>query len=140
MQLSDELARLFALLSRLTSVNQRGASLGRVEYIVLARLARDGAQRAGDLAQREGLEPSTLSRRISAMEQRGLLVRELDAGDRRAHLVEITAEGRACFLAEQDRRIRLVTDAVQHWPEPDRDRLVRLLHDLNTSLQNRIIQ
>lgn len=137
MQLPEELTRLFTLLWRVTNDQQRGATLTRLEYLVLARLSRDGAMRAGDVAQVEGIDPSTLSRRVAALVERGLVARETEAGDRRAHQLRLTDAGRAQFLAEQQRRAGLVADAVAHWSEPDRTRLVGLLHDLNNSLQKK---
>ncbi len=137
MQLSEELARLFTLLWRVTNDQRRGASLTRLEYLVLARLERDGAMRAGDLAHDEGLDPSTLSRRVAALAERGLVERETDRDDRRAQQLEITPAGRNAFLVEQRRRVALVTDALDHWPEPDRVRLAELLHELNDSLHRK---
>lgn len=138
MQLPEELARLFALLSKVTSDHQRDSSLTRLEYLVLGRLERGGPIRAGDLAQQEGLEQSTLSRRIAVMEERGLLAREVDPTDRRAQLLHVTDAGLREHALENDRRVRLVTDVVADWTSPDRAELVRLLHELNNALQNRI--
>ncbi|MCW3158205.1 MarR family winged helix-turn-helix transcriptional regulator [Micropruina sonneratiae] len=137
MQLTEELVRLFTLLSHLASEQQRGAELTRLEYLILARLQRDGSMRPGDLAQVESLDPSTLSRRVAAMADRGLVERQADVTDRRAHRLTATDRGLDAFRAEQARRVGLVTTALDHWPEPDRDALARLIHELNDSLQNR---
>ncbi|MFT4216604.1 MAG: MarR family transcriptional regulator [Micropruina sp.] len=137
MQLSQELARLFSLLWRITNDQRRGATLARLEYLILARLYRDGAMRAGDLAHGEGLDPSTLSRRIAALAERELVLRVTDPDDRRAQQLQLTDAGREQFLAEQRRRVALVTDAVAHWPASDRAKLAHLLHDLNDSLQKK---
>ncbi|MFT3862321.1 MarR family winged helix-turn-helix transcriptional regulator [Micropruina sp.] len=140
MQLSEELTRLFTLLTRVTSEHERGAVLARPDFLVLARLGRSGWLRPGDLAQLEGLDQSTLSRRIAGLAERGLVERQSDPGDRRAHLLRLTEAGLAAFEAEQARRVRLVTDAVTQWPAPELAELVRLLHELNESLQQRIAQ
>lgn len=137
MQLSEELARFFTLLWRITNDQRRGATMTRLEYLVLGRLHRDGAMRAGDLAQTEGLDPSTLSRRIAALAEGDMVVRRTERHDRRAQQLEITPAGREAFLVEQRRRVALVTDAVAHWPEPDRVRLAELLHELNDSLHRK---
>ncbi|MFT4297295.1 MAG: MarR family transcriptional regulator [Micropruina sp.] len=137
MQLSEELTRLFTLLWRITNDQRRGATLARLEYLILARLYREGAMRAGDLAHIEGLDPSTLSRRVAALVDRELLLRETDPDDRRAQQLQLTDAGRAQFLAEQQRRVAQVTDAVAHWPATDRTMLAHLLHDLNDSLQKK---
>ena len=138
MQLSEELARLLALMGKVTSDHQGRAALTRLEYLVLGRLSRGGPIRAGDLAQQEGLEQSTLSRRLAVMEERGLVAREVDPTDRRAQLLHLTDEGRREHDQENARRVRLVTEVVADWSSPDRAELVRLLHELNTALQNRI--
>lgn len=140
MQLSEELARLFSLLSRVTAEHASKALLTRADYLVLARLRLAGAMRPGDLAQQEGLDQSTLSRRIGALAERGYVSREADPDDGRAQLLQVTDAGLAAHDAEQARRVQLVTDAVGHWSSPDRAELSRLLHELNTALQQRIIQ
>lgn len=139
MQLSEELTRLFTLLSKVASDHQRNEILTRLEFLVLGRLRRGGDLRAGDLAQQEGLDQSTLSRRVASLAERGLLRRQTDPDDRRAQLLQLTDTGREAYDAEQARRVRLVTDAVAHWSSPDRAELGRLLHELNASLQQRIL-
>ena len=129
---------MFTLMSKVTSDHQRQAPLTRLEYLVLGRLSRGGPIRAGDLAQQEGLEQSTLSRRLAVMEERGLVTREIDPVDRRAQLLHLTDAGRRSYDEESDRRVQLVAAVVADWASPDRAELVRLLHELNTSLQNRI--
>lgn len=137
MQLSGEQSGLFELLSRLSTDHQRGAELGRAEYLAPGRLISDGAMRAGDLAHREGLDASTLSRRIYAMEEAGLLERDTDPHDRRAHIVRPTAEGGRRFELERNRRVRLVTDAIADWSGEDRGDLIRLVSRLNAALRDR---
>ena len=139
MQLSEELTRLFTLLTKVTSEYQRNPVLTRLEFLVLGRLLRAGGMRAGDLAQQEGLDQSTVSRRIGSLVERGFVHRDADPDDRRAQLLQLTEGGRAAYDAEQARRVQLVTDAVAHWSSPERAELVRLLHELNSALQQRIL-
>ncbi len=139
MQLSEELTRLFTLLTKVTSEYQRNPVLTRLEFLVLGRLLRAGGMRAGDLAQQEGLDQSTVSRRIGSLVERGFVHRDADPDDRRAQLLQLTEAGRAAYDAEQARRVQLVTDAVAHWSSPERAELVRLLHELNSALQQRIL-
>ncbi len=139
MQLSEELTRLFTLLSKVTSQYQRNPVLTRLDFLVLGRLLRAGGMRAGDLAQQEGLDQSTVSRRVGSLVERGFVHRDTDPDDRRAQLLQLTEAGRAAYDAEQARRVQLVTDAVTHWSSPERAELVRLLHELNSALQQRIL-
>lgn len=52
-----------------------------------------------DLARVAQVEAQTMSRTVDRLEREGLVTRETDAGDRRRHIVAITARGRAAFEA-----------------------------------------
>jgi DNA-binding MarR family transcriptional regulator len=58
---------------------------------------------ASDLAQIERLQPQSVTRLIADLEERGLIRRKQDAGDRRQFLLAITSEGHD-LLAEDARR------------------------------------
>jgi DNA-binding MarR family transcriptional regulator len=64
---------------------------------VLRRL-RDGARSAGDLAASLGISPPSLTRQLAKLEERGLIVRELDTVDRRRVLVELTPRGQRALV------------------------------------------
>jgi len=104
MQLSEELARLFSLLGKVTSDYRRSTPLTRLEFQVIGRLLRTGDMRAGDLAQQEGLDQSTLSRRIASLVERGLVRRQADPSDRRAQVLQLTDAGKDAYDTEQARR------------------------------------
>ncbi len=75
---------------------------------VLLHVVRDGSQRLSELAAREGINPTMLSRIVGHLVEAGLLERLSDEGDRRSAWVKATPAGRR--LAERMRRER--TDAV----------------------------
>ena len=52
-----------------------------------------GATRLGELAQRLGISPSTLTRNLARLEADGLVAREADPEDSRAARVKLTAAG-----------------------------------------------
>jgi DNA-binding MarR family transcriptional regulator len=60
---------------------------------VLGRL-RNGPRSAGEVAARLGISSPSLTRMLTKLEQRGLIVRSLDTSDRRRILVELTSQGR----------------------------------------------
>ena len=60
---------------------------------VLRRLW-DGPRSAGEVAAGLGISSPSLTRMLTKLEQRGLLVRTLDTGDRRRVQVELTSQGR----------------------------------------------
>jgi DNA-binding MarR family transcriptional regulator len=54
----------------------------------------DGPMRLGDLGRRLGIQPSTLTRNLARLEDRGLVAREQDPADARATRAVLTAAGR----------------------------------------------
>jgi DNA-binding MarR family transcriptional regulator len=54
----------------------------------------DGSMRLGDVSRRLGIAPSTLTRNLARLEERGLVVRAGDPSDGRAQRVTLTAAGR----------------------------------------------
>jgi DNA-binding MarR family transcriptional regulator len=54
---------------------------------------RDGALRLGDLGKRLGIAPSTLTRNLGRLEERGLIRKEPDPIDARAQRVALTDAG-----------------------------------------------
>lgn len=59
----------------------------------LETLASDGPMRLGDLGARLGIAPSTLTRNLFRLEERGLVKRAPERGDGRAFRVALTAAG-----------------------------------------------
>ena len=59
---------------------------------VLSRL-RDGPRSAGEIATGLRISSPSLTRMLTKLEERGLIVRALDTGDRRRILVELTTPG-----------------------------------------------
>lgn len=140
MQLSEQLARAITSMGRLINDFQ-GEELSRADFLVLVRLpapgTEGGAVRSRDLAHAEGLDPSTMSRRLGSLAERGLIRRETDPTDGRASLLFLTEAGAAAVATERDRRVALITDALDGWAEHDRAELARLLSQLTDSLEAR---
>jgi DNA-binding MarR family transcriptional regulator len=87
--------RLHIALARLTRALRRGdqTELGPGSISALAMLRREGPIRPGDLAAREGVTPSTMTRIVALLESHGFLSKESDPVDRRACLVRTTGSG-----------------------------------------------
>jgi DNA-binding MarR family transcriptional regulator len=60
---------------------------------VLLSLWREDGLRIHELGRRAGLEPSTMTGLLDRMEKGGLVTREPDPKDRRAHRIVLTARG-----------------------------------------------
>ncbi len=73
------------------------------QLATLGTLKRHGAMTLGELAAHEKVQPPSMTRIVSALEERGLVVREPRSDDRRLVIVRITGEA-AALLAEDRRR------------------------------------
>ena len=60
---------------------------------VLLSLWNEDGLKANELGKRAGLEPSTMTGLLDRMERDGLVKREPDPNDRRAHRIHLTKEG-----------------------------------------------
>jgi DNA-binding MarR family transcriptional regulator len=76
---------------------------------ILSRL-RDGPRSAGEIATALGISSPSLTRMLTKLEERGLIVRALDKGDRRRILVELTIQGQRSI---EDHRVFSGTSLVR---------------------------
>jgi MarR family transcriptional regulator, transcriptional regulator for hemolysin len=81
-------------------------------WMVLLALKSGAAANQQQIADHIGIRGATLTHHLSGMEQRGLVVRTREPGDRRAQVVRLTDEGERMFVAlaaaaqEFDQRLR----------------------------------
>ena len=100
-------------------------------YGLLALLEDTGPLRASDLVPRLGLDKSTVSRQVAALVDLGLVTREADPADGRAHVLRTSAEGSARLARIREaRRARWEADLAD-WPPEDVATLADLLGRLN---------
>jgi len=84
----------------------------RPVWMVLLALKSGAAASQQQIADHIGIRGATLTHHLSGMEERGLVVRTREPGDRRTQVVRLTGEGEALFLAmagaaqEFDARLR----------------------------------
>jgi DNA-binding MarR family transcriptional regulator len=71
------------------------AGLRRSDASVLKILMKDGEQRGGEIAAKLGVDPSVVSRQLTALEADGLVSRRPDPADARVGLVSMSERGRA---------------------------------------------
>ncbi|MCU1605958.1 MAG: MarR family transcriptional regulator [Modestobacter sp.] len=99
-----------ARIDRLLSREVLGSGLTRTQFSVLGAVARRGEQRLGDLADREGVNPTMLSRVVGALEGAGHVRRLPDPLDRRAVVVEVTPAGIDLYEQLQRERSALIDE------------------------------
>ncbi len=111
-----------------------GIDLERSAYGIMCRLADEGSQRLGALAIAFGLDPSTITRQVQALEKAGLVDRSHDVADRRAWILSLTAEGHDVLNRTRDHRRQRLEEVLRDWAEEDREMLGRLLAKFNRSM------
>jgi len=88
------LARAGMRMGQAFSKELKPFELSLTEWRVCVALQHKAQQRLSELAAHTATEPSTLSRVVDGLLQRGLLVRERSGDDARALALNLTAEGR----------------------------------------------
>jgi DNA-binding MarR family transcriptional regulator len=101
-----------------------GLSLSRLSLLNL--LARNGPMTASAMAAAERLQPQSLTRMLSRLENDGLIVRSPDDADRRQVRIDITREGMAVLDEDTDRREAWLAKVMAERLTPTECELLRL--------------
>ncbi len=94
---NDDASRLrlaVARISRHLRAVDASSALTPTQASLLSTVARGGRVGLSELSELEGVDPPTLSRAVSRLEEQGLFRRLPDPDDRRAATVEATAAGK----------------------------------------------
>lgn len=119
--IGHDLARLMHSVGRMRQ--QTDMAVG----YVLGLLIEKGPQRVGEIANALGTDPSTVSRKVAALVDVGLVERRVDPDDGRAHLLAATPAGERKCVDGRRRRIDMVASVLAEWPEDSRRQLATLL-------------
>ncbi|MEV7965688.1 MarR family winged helix-turn-helix transcriptional regulator [Sphaerisporangium sp. NPDC088356] len=92
-------------------------------YGLLVRIGDVAPARSSDLAAYFGVGKATISRQLKVLEELGLIGRQPDPLDGRAHLLDLTAEGRLRLDRARSARQQRFYALLGTWPQDD----VRLL-------------
>lgn len=91
-------------LARRLRNEREDVSLTLTQLSTMGTLARLGPLPLGELAAAERVQPPSMTRIVSGLEERGLVVREADPNDRRLVIVRLADEGKALLAADRRRR------------------------------------
>ena len=119
------LRSVIARADRLLARQGTGAGLTRTQLSILGAVARGGPSSHGALAEREGVNPTMLSRVVASLAAAGLVQRRPHPDDGRQGLVEVTAAGTCLHDRLQRDRTALLSEYVDALPAAD----ASTLHD-----------
>jgi DNA-binding MarR family transcriptional regulator len=93
-----------------------------------------GPLRVTDLAERAGLDASTVSRRVRDLEGEGLVVRTADEGDQRVSLIALAPLGRRILTRAREAHRRILEETLAGWPTEDVAAFGELLRRFSSAL------
>jgi DNA-binding MarR family transcriptional regulator len=94
---------------------------------VLARLAADGPDSPGSLADLERVRPQAMATTLAVLEQRGLVRRTPDPTDGRRSIVTVTDDGRAMLAARRSESVQRLADVLDEFTPQERATLTAAL-------------
>lgn len=125
--------RLYLALGRLNRAlrrDARDATIGHGGLSALATLIADGPQRAGALAETEGITAPAMTRILNSLEELGYVARTPDPADGRAQLVAATPAGTDLVLEKRAVRLRALQERLDRLSAEDREALTAALSAL----------
>ncbi len=138
-QIEQQITMLLRRVQRIhLSTSSGDVHLERSAYGIMCQLADEGPQRLGALASAFGLDPSTITRQVRALEDNGLAVRSADPQDRRAAILDLSDEGRDALTRTREYRRGRLEAVISTWSDQDRTEFARLLEQFNTSIERLI--
>ena len=140
-QIEQQMTVLLRRVQRIhLSTSSGDVLLERSAYGIMCKLADEGPQRLGALAAAFGLDPSTITRQVQALEEIGLAARTTDTTDRRASILDLTPNGRGVLDETRAHRRARLQKALHDWPESDLVDFGRLLKEFNASVDNLVAE
>jgi DNA-binding MarR family transcriptional regulator len=117
-----------------TEVKGGGLSLERAAFLLLGRIVSGVPARLSVLAEDVGLELSTISRQVAALEAAGLVARTTDISDRRASVIEATPQGLELFDRCREVWLGALRDLLADWTLTEKAEFARLFTRFNEAI------
>ncbi|MPZ65734.1 MAG: MarR family transcriptional regulator [Pseudonocardiaceae bacterium] len=110
---------------RLRAQRSEDRTVTLTQFSALSTLHKSGPMSPGELAARERVQPPSMTRVISALEESGLLTRSPHPTDGRQTVIEASAAGKAYIAAEVSARERWLDERLAELSEDERTVLRR---------------
>jgi len=110
-------------------LHDAGVRVDRGGAALLSKLQAsvDGSLRVTALAERLGVDTPTVTRKIQQLERLGLVARDADPDDRRAHRIRLTPDGRETLDRLTAAKGRWLASLLDGWSTEDRVAFAALL-------------
>jgi DNA-binding MarR family transcriptional regulator len=115
-------------------IDSGGRPLERAAYMLLGRIAGGGPTRLSALAVDLGVDLSTVSRQVAALEAAGWVRRTPDRTDRRASVIEATEAGQEVFARNRQKWQEALRALLADWTSAERQEFARLFARLNDAI------
>ena len=117
--LSEQMPRFMRLIHGLKAQHTAEGGRDRAALVLLFPLDRLGPLRQGALADLVHADPSTVSRHVTLLVERGLVVRVADESDGRASRLVLTDSGRAQLDQLRDERVGYLRTVTADWTDDE---------------------
>jgi MarR family 2-MHQ and catechol resistance regulon transcriptional repressor len=122
-------------LSRHAERSIEPSGLGLSDFAVLEVLLSKGPQKVNDIGRRVDLTSGSITAAVDRLENRGLVMRELDDGDRRSRIVRLTPAGRAHIREIFAQHAKALEAASSGLTKAERKSLIELLKKLGLAAE-----
>jgi DNA-binding MarR family transcriptional regulator len=139
--LSDQLVQLVRVMHALKAQATGGSgpeARERAAHVLLFPLTRLGALRQGALAELVHADPSTVSRHVTLLVDRGLVRRVADEQDGRASRLVVTPAGEAVLDQMRQERDALLGRVTADWAPDELATFTRQLHRFVRDLSDQL--
>ena len=109
-------------------------------FTILEALLHKGPMLVNEIGRRIELTSGSITTAVDRLEERGLVERFADAGDRRARQVSLTRSGRALITRIFDRHKSVLDAAADGLKRAEREKLIALLRKLGLSAQAKLAE
>ncbi|MDR3602845.1 MAG: MarR family transcriptional regulator [Desulfosporosinus sp.] len=116
------------------ALTEADEGITRLQWILLRHVYRVEMSTIGDLAEKFGVRPSTVSQMADRLEKSDLIRRISDTHDARIKFVSLTAKGQALIQNVESIWAKRLTDGLGEFSADEQENLLKLLERLASSL------
>ena len=113
-----------------------GSNLTLAQARALKLIAKNPGVKQKSLAEALEIQPMTMAKLLDNLEERGLIQRDRDPADRRAHLINLTDTAAPALETIHITISELRKDMLQDLSQPQRDELLQMLTLIRERLQS----